>query len=80
MKTLLVAAALALTPLAAQAIEMQPSVSVQGFGKTQKKCRTWTDGCVTCNRGSCSNIGIACQPGRIECTDGHRLIHRSETK
>jgi hypothetical protein len=30
-------------------------------------CRVWSDGCVACERAdgkiSCSNIGIACQPG-----------------
>lgn len=40
-------------------------------------CAVWTDRCVTCEREAagrvvCSNIGIACQPQRVECV-------RSET-
>jgi hypothetical protein len=39
---------------------------------TSKTCFAWTDGCVNCTRVKgdqieCSNIGIACQPGRIRC-------------
>ena len=36
-------------------------------------CLAWSDGCVTCERTdgkiSCSNIGIACQPAEVECTE-----------
>jgi hypothetical protein len=34
-------------------------------------CAVWTDRCVTCQRDAgkitCSNIGIACQPGTVVC-------------
>jgi hypothetical protein len=41
---------------------------------TSKICVAWTDGCVNCTRVKekqieCSNIGIACQPGRIRCLE-----------
>ena len=47
--------------------------TVQGFGAADKTCVAWTDQCRTCRREaddmvSCSNIGIACQPGEIMCT------------
>ncbi len=47
--------------------------SVYGFGATDRTCVAWSDGCVTCSRAGadepqCSNTGIACQPGRIQCT------------
>ena len=47
--------------------------SVYGFGATDRTCVAWSDGCVTCSRAGadepqCSNIGIACQPGSIQCT------------
>jgi len=43
------------------------------FGKQEKLCIEWTDGCRGCRRDdadaiSCSNIGIACQPQEIRCT------------
>ncbi len=47
--------------------------SVYGFGATDRTCVAWSDGCVTCSRAGadepqCSNIGIACQPGKVQCT------------
>lgn len=51
-----------------------PSVqsSVNGYGNQDKLCLAWNDGCVTCQRdtagAACSNIGIACQPKEITCT------------
>jgi hypothetical protein len=37
-----------------------------------RACIRWTDGCRRCTREDetpiCSNIGIACQPGRVVCT------------
>jgi hypothetical protein len=48
-------------------------IAVQAFGRHDKDCTAWTDGCVNCVRQksggdfSCSNIGIACQPKEIEC-------------
>ena len=37
------------------------------------RCTGWTDGCVICVKRwggdvSCSNIGLACQPGKLACT------------
>ncbi|HEY6258241.1 MAG TPA: hypothetical protein VIY51_20860 [Xanthobacteraceae bacterium] len=36
-------------------------------------CQAWTDGCRICRQEpdgkvACSNIGIACQPGKVVCT------------
>jgi hypothetical protein len=45
----------------------------QNYGLHNKECLEWTDTCVHCvrfgSRGdySCSNIGIACQPKKVEC-------------
>jgi hypothetical protein len=48
------------------------NVSIQGYGSHDRTCLVWTDGCRNCDRtdsgSSCSNIGIACQPGPIRCT------------
>ena len=44
-------------------------ISVQAYGRHNPKCVAWTDGCVNCSLGSCSNIGIACQPREIVCTE-----------
>jgi hypothetical protein len=48
------------------------TVSIQGYGNQDLSCLVWTDGCRNCDRtdsgSSCSNIGIACQPGPIKCT------------
>jgi hypothetical protein len=32
-------------------------------------CNSFTDGCRTCSRTVCSNIGIACQPKDWSCND-----------
>jgi hypothetical protein len=32
-------------------------------------CNSFTDGCRTCSRTVCSNIGIACQPKGWSCND-----------
>jgi hypothetical protein len=49
------------------------AVPVEGYGDRDKLCLAWNDGCVTCQRdaagdAACSNIGIACQPKEIKCT------------
>ena len=48
------------------------NVSIQAYGNQDSSCLVWTDGCRNCDRTdngpSCSNIGIACQPGLIKCT------------
>ena len=48
------------------------AVSMNAYGDTDKTCQEWTDSCRTCQRPdasepTCSNIGIACQPGPITC-------------
>jgi hypothetical protein len=47
--------------------------SVNGYGNRDSHCLAWNDGCVTCRRDTeagaiCSNIGIACQPKEVACT------------
>ena len=49
-----------------------PRVSVQGYGRQNPECATWTDGCVLCigdddGRGQCSTPGIACTPHGVTC-------------
>ncbi|MGZ8388643.1 MAG: hypothetical protein ACXWVE_10505 [Rhodoplanes sp.] len=50
-----------------------PTVSIQGYGVSDKACLEWNDGCRTCRRPEtgetvCANIGIACQPTAVTCT------------
>jgi len=47
--------------------------SVVSYGDREKTCRQWTDGCRTCTRAEngdplCSNIGPACQPVAVMCS------------
>lgn len=47
--------------------------SIHGYGDHDKTCRQWTNGCQTCSRSEddqqfCSNIGLACQPVAISCS------------
>lgn len=49
-------------------------VSIQSYGDHDKSCLAWTDSCRNCSRGTggapvCANIGIACQPKAIVCTE-----------
>lgn len=50
-----------------------PSENIHAYGDGNPSCQVWTDGCRRCNRAegapSCSNIGIACQPGTVRCVD-----------
>jgi hypothetical protein len=52
----------------------QSQMHVHNYGDFDQTCIRWTDHCRTCVRGSsdaapvCSNIGIACQPEKVECT------------
>ena len=51
-----------------------PDPSIHSFADRDKTCLAWTDKCRTCTRGAddkvvCSNIGIACQPEAIACTN-----------
>jgi hypothetical protein len=71
---LLVAAALAQEERPARPAPADPSI--YDYGDVEKTCRSWTDSCRTCTRGrtdedalACSNVGIACQPKDIECTE-----------
>jgi hypothetical protein len=46
---------------------------VYNYGEMDGTCMRWTDQCRTCARtgekdSACSNIGIACQPAEVECT------------
>jgi hypothetical protein len=49
------------------------NVSLMSYGDREKTCRQWTDGCRTCTLAEngdplCSNIGPACQPSAITCS------------
>jgi hypothetical protein len=45
--------------------------SMHKYGDVDSTCVRWTDTCRSCSRERgpliCSNIGIHCQPGKIEC-------------
>jgi hypothetical protein len=50
---------------------------VQNYGDLATTCLRWTDQCRTCSRGSagdpvCSNLGISCQPGALQCLERKR--------
>ena len=50
------------------------SPSIQAYGDRDATCVRWVDSCRACSRGPdgaplCSNIGIACQPKQVECTE-----------
>src|SRR5262245_22952915 len=58
-------------PPAAQS-NTPPAENIHAYGDSNPSCQVWTDGCRRCNRtgggaASCSNIGIACQPGAVKC-------------
>ena len=77
---LMIAAALLAFP--AGAADMAPKVrpagpvSIHAYGDKNPSCAVWTDGCRRCDRASgtpsCSNIGIACQPGPVRCETGSK--------
>jgi hypothetical protein len=52
------------------------SDNIHTYGDRNASCQVWTDGCRRCDRGggapSCSNIGIACQPGPVRCDTGSK--------
>ena len=63
---------------ASETIEPLPQRQVQkhvhNYGEMDSTCTRWTDQCRTCARtgekdSACSNIGIACQPAEVECTE-----------
>lgn len=43
--------------------------TIFNFGERDAACLRWTDGCRTCTREDCSNIGIACQPVAPTCSE-----------
>ena len=48
--------------------------AIHGYGDRDKTCLAWTDQCRSCQRAAddqihCNNIGIACQPVEIACTE-----------
>jgi hypothetical protein len=55
---------------------------VQNYGDLETTCLRWTDQCRTCSRSGagdpvCSNIGISCQPGAVECLERRQEDSRS---
>ena len=79
---LLAAALLAGTTAAAQPAsekieapaQRQMQKHVYNYGEMDSTCTRWTDQCRICARtgqkdSACSNIGIACQPAELECTE-----------
>jgi hypothetical protein len=72
---LMIAAALLAAPAGAADMPVQgkppASENIHAYGDNNPSCQVWTDGCRSCNRAngapSCSNIGIACQPGIVRC-------------
>jgi hypothetical protein len=57
----------------AEGLPASEEASIHGYGDTDKACIEWTDGCRTCRRPEtgepfCSNVGIACQPQGVTCT------------
>jgi hypothetical protein len=64
----------ALTANAAELLQLPPAanIPIQRYGERYKLCLSWNDGCVTCTREACSNIGIACQPKKIICTESRK--------
>jgi hypothetical protein len=69
----LMLAVLLLLPIAGDVQEPHPVVppgelTVHNYGERDPTCYAWSDGCRICTSGFCSNIGIACQPSDIRCT------------
>ena len=56
----------------AKHVPVEPGLPLFQFIKSHPECVSFTDGCVICLRNgtelNCSIEGIACQPGRPECT------------
>jgi len=44
-----------------------PEIHLYNYGKINLSCQQWSDGCRTCTREGCSNIGPACQPKEVRC-------------
>lgn len=76
----LLAALLAMSTLSGSSVQTAeleiPSLPpAENFSMQQgpPNCSQWTDGCISCTRGTegeapfCSNIGIACQPRAVRC-------------
>ena len=59
-------------PTSTESKPANPVATVYNYGKSDKTCVAWTDGCINCTRGDneqnqCSNIGPVCQPGAVRC-------------
>ena len=69
----------ALTVSATELLQLSPApnIPIQRYGERYKLCLAWNDGCVTCTREACSNIGIACQPKKITCTESKKRPKKS---
>ena len=70
----LAAVAFAQQPLPPDATPSTEPPSVQHYGDIDTICLRWTDSCRACSRSAdgapvCSNIGIACQPKKVECLE-----------
>ncbi len=67
-----------LTASAAELVQQPVSqnIPIQRYGERFQLCLAWTDGCVTCTREACSNIGIACQPKEITCTESKSKLEK----
>jgi hypothetical protein len=52
------------------------------FDRANPSCQSWTDTCRTCARGNsgaiCSNVGIACQPKQVACTQRDEAPKKAE--
>lgn len=61
---------LACAPTSAQPQESnasKPDIHIYNYGQINQSCQQWSDGCRTCTREGCSNIGPACQPKEVKC-------------
>jgi hypothetical protein len=77
---LMIAVALVAAPAVAADMPIKTKVrpasadNIHTYGDRNASCQVWTDGCRRCDRASgtpsCSNIGIACQPGPVRCETG----------
>jgi hypothetical protein len=50
------------------------TIHLHNYGDRDRNCLRWSDGCRACSRDAggsqvCSNIGPACQPAEIKCTE-----------
>jgi hypothetical protein len=55
-------------------------IHVLNYGDIDTSCLRWTDQCRICTRGMCSNIGIACQPGKVGCLEHLQSVEKDQKK